>query len=382
MKSDFMKLYENLSILNEDAKSDAGKKFWAAAKNKQIDEVSFHAAYDEELTGLGLMDLFNTEGALTNRGTYGKIKTAKEANPNSWAVKALVKLWALRYVDNILFTSEQAAKDLQAKKDVELKAEQEKRNQEFRRGAIKEYRELLPDALSAIKPELIKEYLVAYNITEADIDFDIIKSSMGEQRVVILPTKLYVYTVKNHEVNLRTRLISMLVREFEGGIQEAERAERQKKVRSNDVIDVVKANQYNQDTICNAILLGESGNLYYLYIHGGRLVKELSKELGKEITEVGYLSQVPEAYKVIYTSISYSPRNYHTNRDSYSNTYYSWDSSKEALLKPILPVLGKGEGSWSYWNTTSITEGDGKYYSLMDNIDTWALKEHTSIATD
>lgn len=382
MNSDFIELYESLSVLNEDTKSDAGKRFWAAVKNKQIDEASFHTAYDEELTDLGLMDLFNTEGALANRGTYGKIKAAKEANPNSWAVKALVKLWALRYVDNVLFSSELAAKELQDKKAAERQAELEKRNQEYCEKVLNEYREVLPEALAAIKPELVKQYLEAYNIKESDINFEIVKSSMGENRIAVLPTKLYIYTLKNDDVNLRSRLISMLTTEFNRGIQEAERAEARKKAQSNDAIDVIKANSHNRDTICNAILMGESGTLYYLYINGGRLISQLSKDLGKEVTQVGYLSDITEEYKVIYTSVSYSPTNYSTYRDTESNTYYSWASSEEALLKPILPELGKGEGSWSYWEVVSIKKGNGKYYSLMDNIDTWARKDHTSIATD
>ncbi len=229
MKNEFMKIYESLCTLNEATNYEASKKFWAAAKNKQIDEVAFHTAYDEELTELGLIDLFNTDGTLLGKGTYNRIKIAKEVNPTSWAVKALSKLWVLRYVDNILFSSEISLKDPQAKKATEVRVGQEKRTPDFRRAAAKEYRALLPDALAAIKPELINKYLEAYNITKADIDFDVIQTPLSGPKIVVLPTRLYSYPLKSNDVNLRIKLISMLANEFEGGIRVAEKGEAEKK---------------------------------------------------------------------------------------------------------------------------------------------------------
>lgn len=99
--TNFLDTYAQLSSLNEDAKLDAGKRFWAAAKNNKIDENSFYEAYEEELNQLGLTSIFWPRkredgtiglGKLKHRGVYGEIKKAKDANPNSYAVKACAKL--------------------------------------------------------------------------------------------------------------------------------------------------------------------------------------------------------------------------------------------------------------------------------------------------
>ena len=98
------------------------------------------------------MDLFNDDGTFTGKGVYGKIKEAKENNPDSWAVKALMKLWALKYVDNILF-----------------EVEKENIEKETRNTLIKEYTDLLPEALTAVDPELLESYLSLYKTTTDNI---------------------------------------------------------------------------------------------------------------------------------------------------------------------------------------------------------------------
>jgi hypothetical protein len=77
-KVDADSLYVSEEI-NEATDKAASKAFWAAAKKGQIDDVSFHAAYDDELRELGLLDLFNSDGGFTSRSVYGRIKEAKDA---------------------------------------------------------------------------------------------------------------------------------------------------------------------------------------------------------------------------------------------------------------------------------------------------------------
>ena len=79
----------------------SSQDFWNEAKRNRIDDRAFHAAYDAELKELGLMDLFDDTGILTSQGVYGRIKKAKEANPDSWAVKALLKMWVLQFKENV-----------------------------------------------------------------------------------------------------------------------------------------------------------------------------------------------------------------------------------------------------------------------------------------
>ena len=199
IKTEFMELLEELDRINEAADKSAERAFWSAAKKKQIDEVSFHAAYDDELKELGLMDIFNPDGTFTGRSVYGRIKEAKDANPNSWALKALSKLWALRYVDSVYFASEaaaiKAASEEAARRREAEKAERERVEKETLENTIKEftrdYRILLPEVLAEIKkryPALLSDYMTAYNVNESDFGVEIESSRWGVG-VKILPNK-------------------------------------------------------------------------------------------------------------------------------------------------------------------------------------------------
>lgn len=373
--TDFLNTYEQLSSLNEDAKSDAGKRFWAAAKNNKIDEDSFYEAYEEELKQLGLDGIFWPEkradgtigiGKLKHRGVYGEIKKAKEANPSSYAVKACAKLWVLQFVEGAEYKVDTREREERQRKADEMKRlEQERQERD-----LQKYRDILPDALSAIKPEIIQEYLDAYKINKDDIDITIFKTYNGETKIAVLPTKLFTYSVNNpKDVNLRTWVIQMLINEFNEGIEEAERRAEQEKYNSNNAIDVIGSRDGNSRTIYGAILEGDSGALYYLGVNGRY---DISNVLGTEVTDINYLLQITEPYKVIYTSVSCDST---FGGRGTSHKYYSWDSSREALLKPLLPKEGSYSDPAMDSKTRRVSNGDGENLSLMDNIDSWMIKD-------
>jgi hypothetical protein len=107
----------------------AAKTFWAAAKEGKIDEDSFEAAYRDELVKLKLWYDLMYRGVLKDKSSYGKIKKAAEENPDSWAVKALLKLWVLQFKDNaksVRKEREEAEAAEKAKKEKELKELSEK----------------------------------------------------------------------------------------------------------------------------------------------------------------------------------------------------------------------------------------------------------------
>jgi hypothetical protein len=332
------------------------------------------------------MSVFKEDGTFTGRDVYGKIKAAKEANPDSWAVKALSKLWALRYVDYVRFDSEVEAARQEAeeaeKRRAAQKAEEEKRAKEQRENLLQEFKSFLPDALKAVDQESLEKYKTAFNITDADLDITII-NQFSKDCIQFMPaTSGYVYPINSQKPDKRAELISMLKSELKSGVEKVAADERKKKTKTNTAIDVFKSNQYDNDSVCSAILLGESGTIYYLSANGGYSIEDLSKKIGAEVQNVPYLVDVPEAYKVIYTAVSWSERNYSTYRDTHSYTYYSWDSSEAAKLGSLVPKLGDYTGTWSYGTIVAVESGDGNHYSLMDNIDSWARKNHTSIATD
>lgn len=88
----------------------ASKEFWADAKEGKLNDEAFRTAYKDELNKLGLWDLIDSEhggtGVLKEKGSYGAIKKASEENPDSWAIKALLKMWVLQFKDNVKSASQ------------------------------------------------------------------------------------------------------------------------------------------------------------------------------------------------------------------------------------------------------------------------------------
>ena len=80
----------------------SSSQFWSEAKAGRLDSTSFWNAYSSELRKLGLLDLFDTEyKELKQKSSYGRIKKAAEENPDSWAVKALLKMWVLQFKNGV-----------------------------------------------------------------------------------------------------------------------------------------------------------------------------------------------------------------------------------------------------------------------------------------
>ena len=99
----------------------SSSQFWSEAKAGRLDSISFWNAYSSELRKLGLLDLFDTEyKELKQKSSYGRIKKAVEENPNSWAVKALLRVWVLQFKNgvksNIRIEKEEGKQKLAAKK--------------------------------------------------------------------------------------------------------------------------------------------------------------------------------------------------------------------------------------------------------------------------
>ena len=103
VENDFDKTYDELSKINDpafvsNAKIDdkAKRAFYYgfdAEPYPYLDIEAFHKAFDEALKEAGLDDIFDSEGLLINKGTWGKIKDVK--NPE--LLKALKKLWGAQF---------------------------------------------------------------------------------------------------------------------------------------------------------------------------------------------------------------------------------------------------------------------------------------------
>lgn len=420
-KSDFDKIYEKLTTLNEGTDYYASKSFWDAAKNKIIDVESFHDAYDDELKELGLMDIFTSEGTLINKGVYGKIKTAKEANPDSWAIKALMKMWSLKYIDNAITKSE-------TPEEQERLAREKERKQEEQRLAelSKEYTALIPEAIKKIDPELVKRFFdywkvgrssirVPKEVTVDNLQLTLSVSTrqpspswtlvLSSQGYYLLRKSLVINDLENHDK--LEDVISVLTQEFKAADEEysreeaekaeeerkkleQERKEAEKKQRYKDekqneyktkgIIDVLDYAKYRWSFYGEALLLGESGKIYHLREKGGMQDKSLTKYLNREVITVKSLKDISEPYKVIYTCVHEDEGSHWGGNNSY--TYYSWDSSEQDLLKPILPEVGFDNDIATSRSTYSSNSGNGRTLSILDNIDTWYITTTTHWSLD
>ena len=92
----------------------ASKTFWADAKAGKLNDQAFKNAFKDELVTLGLWSLIDEEyystsrfytpthtGVLIDKSSYGAIKKVADENPDSWAVKALLKMWVLQFKDGV-----------------------------------------------------------------------------------------------------------------------------------------------------------------------------------------------------------------------------------------------------------------------------------------
>lgn len=408
-KSYFDKIYEELTALNEGADYFASKSFWDAAKNKIIDVESFHDAYDDELKKLGLMDVFTTEGTLINKGVYGKIKTAKEANPDSWAIKALMKMWSLQYIDNAITKSETPEEQERLAREKEIKQEEQHLAE-----LSKEYTALIPEAIKKIDPELVKRFFDYWNVGRSvrsarEVTVDNLQLTLkvstrqpSPSWTLFLSNQGYYLSRKSlviNDIENRNKLedvISILTQEFKAADEaytreeaekaeeerkklEQERKEAEKKQRYKDekqneyktkgIIDVLEYAKYRWSFYGEALLLGESGKLYLIREKGGHEAKYLTKHLNREVITVNSLKDISEPYKVIYTFVHEDEGSHWGGNKSY--IYYSWDSSEQELLKPILPEAGFEDDVATSSSTYSLDSGNGRTLSILDNIDTW-----------
>ena len=111
--SNLLEIYD----LMEWTDPQASKDFWSQAKENKIDDKAFRRAYEDELRKLKLWDLidssYNGTGILKEKGSYGPIKKSSEENPDSWAIKALLKMWVLQFKNNVKSNS-QLARDAES----------------------------------------------------------------------------------------------------------------------------------------------------------------------------------------------------------------------------------------------------------------------------
>jgi hypothetical protein len=371
--------------VNEAVDISASKKFWAAANNKQIDLAAFHAAYDDELTKLGLMDVFTADGTFGKKAekSYGRFIAAAKVNPESWAIKALKKLWGLYYRENTQFstaTEANKAADEERQRRAELRRQQEESDRAAKAAKLLEYEQLVKSYLDKVSTKVLVAYEQATgNLPEESIhleeDGEVERKSVLDKP--IFKYGLYFkgwrnyYSIPETKFTNEALMLEMLTKGFTNATQVAREANGTKKFESLDI--------FAKNNSAEVLLLGDSGVLYQL-----RKDRSGKIEASANGGNYGPADIVNEPYKVIYTKVSWSDNNYRTNRDSNSATYYSWNSKYANMLGGRLPTkFGRTDGYMgSYIETIKIVSNSSAEYSHEAGIDSWAITRRHEVATD
>ena len=329
--------------------------------------------------------IFDSLGKLARKGCYADIKKAKEEYPDSWAVKAAMKLWTLAFVDNaeyMIDAEEAKAERERIWKERQEKAEAERKAREDaeKAAAISRWSDLLTDALALVNVEtsdlyrtLVGKDLAAENV----ISFE----CRGFDKAVGLHLEKcpFYISIKAEETPSAERLAAYITRLVNHIAED-------KKSQTNFSIDVFK-DQPEQNTYASAILKGVSGTLYYITLNATSksssvlYVSRVGLNKGPR-EDIRYLDDMPEDYEVIYTHVSVSDNNNRTYKNSYGWGYTSWASSEQADIADYIPAIGDHEGNWSNTKVIEVKNPSGKYFSKMDKIDTWTQSETVSYSTD
>lgn len=151
IKTEFMELLEELDSLYEAPDFYASKTFWADAKAGKLNDQAFKNAFKDELVTLGLWSLIDEEyystsrfytpthtGVLIDKSSYGAIKKAADENPDSWAVKALLKMWVLQFKDGVKSNTQLKKERMDAaEEDRKIRLQKEREENEVKEVAYK-----------------------------------------------------------------------------------------------------------------------------------------------------------------------------------------------------------------------------------------------------
>jgi hypothetical protein len=385
-------------LLGEAAGDDATKKaaskgFWSGATINRIDEVAFHTAFDDELEELGLMDLFDAEGRLNARKDYGRIAKAGEENPESWAIRALKKLWGMEYKPKLYTNHETYAYEIPGSKweaahkakqaELErLEAEQKAKEEEERAAKQKAWEaelavanELLKTCLSKVDPKLVADYEAAGGVKAEE---DIVIEDKYQLKLLFRAPGRY-YKLETKDISNEATITKYL---NNGLPTMTEYINHNKAAAEFKKIDIFKNNTKSVD----AILLTQSGKLYEVGPNwqGDFIVRVPGARSGELATVID------EPFEVIYTVTYWDDNNHSTRSDSHSSRNLSWNSKhvdKIAKFGRSVPTTEDDYGiEYGYIGssieTTKVENPKSDKYSHADGIDSWAHIYRIDGATD
>lgn len=376
-------------VVNEAAdpvKVAASKKFWSSAKIGKMEEDAFHTAFDDELTELGLMDMFDAKGVLENN--YGRIADAKKAHPDSWAAKALGSLWGLRYGKNRSYMYDNYFKSEKEEREAKRKAEkeEEKRKLEERKKIraekLKKYQQLILTYLRKVDAEAVDKYediigvpvLDGITVEEIFIPDSQWNENLDQEYGIHIKGWNYYYKRKESQINDEAYMLKLLKKGLEETVGYSYYKEVVEEFKQEIDVLAVKNPKHT------VLLLGESGTLYTLWVKKGEFKMSIDGE--EDIPA----QKIDEPYEVIYAVSSWANHSDRTTVDNEDGAYYSWNSKYETILGNRIPKRFGRKDGWmgSYTKTTKFTKvaADDMDFCHAEGIDSWAEYYSHETATD
>lgn len=386
----FLEAFEELDKLSEAAtdptKIAASKKFWASAKMGKMEEDAFHTAFDDELTELGLMDMFDANGVLANN--YGRIADAKKAHPESWAAKALGSLWGLRYGKNRnytydnLFKSEKEAREARRKAEEEEKARKLEDQKRIRAEKLKKYQQLILTYLRKVDADAVDQYeeitgnpvLDSVTVEEVFIADSQWNENLDQEYGIHIEGWNYYYKRKESQINDEAYMLKLLKKGLEETVEHSQYKDAVEEFKQEIDVLAVRNPQHR------VLLLGDSGTTYELEFRNSELKMSIDGE------DSILAKKIDEPYEVIYAVSSWSNRSNRTTVDNEAGASYSWNSKYASMLGNRIPTsFGRKDGFMgTYWETTQLTkaQASGSEFCHAAGIDSWAKYYSHETATD
>jgi hypothetical protein len=334
------------------------------------------------------MDMFDARGVLENN--YGRIKKAADANPESWAIKALGKLWALRYsknrdwyvVMNNYFKSEKAEQEAKRKAAEEEKARKLEEQKRIRAEKLKKYQQLMLTYLRKVDADVVDQYeevtgtpvLDSVTVEEVFILESQWTENLDQEYRVCFEGWNRCYVLKESKLNDEAHMLKTLKAGLENTVEHSQYKDAVEEFKQEIDVLAVKNPQHR------VLLLGDSGTTYELWYANGEFRMSIDGE------DSILAKKIDEPYEVIYAVTNWSNGNYHTNADTDSAAEYSWNSKYAAMLGGRIPKsFGRKDGFMgSYSETTKLTkaQASGPKFCHADGIDSWATQYSHEVATD
>ena len=387
IKTEFIKLYEELNSLNE-AVSPEAQAFYKSLNNKYknvVDTESFIKAFKKDIPDAIWDKLFDSDMKFKNRGTYGIIKN--EPLPTE-VTAALKKYWAYQFVSNIPYfkTTTMIAKE---------EAERKRKEDDCRLKIAETEQRFKTKILPLIDKTAIEKL---FNLYKEEQPTEAAKLST---EIRFVPIKVGVYERVNSYGKIEACNISQSIFSDESD-QEVANSFNEKVLNRIKELEEIKAKRLakveRQEKYKNAKWYSEEFEKWASANREGVFLFQLSEDEGvQRFTKLSWdlieRCHFTDDVELIAVIQSYKPEKRNPNsatENGYYYEYYSVNSKANPadledegiLLDPSKFVDNSTWGRKTYKEISSAAAERESYYYFITGMDKWFAYESESYSSD